>query len=301
MHFVVSNQISEATTNNSLQDIRAQLDAKASLLRFNDFSADNPVPQNKALANIQNDLRLDAESRNISVDSRYVPFEMTNEVGDKRMWTRETLDAHYAAKSDGFIRYDNEYEFFHKIWINDPILRTKIKEKVKYFNPAFHSITPEGFNSRLTFLHQCTRQGPTCGNSDINNSESKTANNLAFGRQPVCILRIGDFFYTRIIIKSISIDYDQGSSIAWDINQEGIGVQPMYAKISISFSFIGGSDIAGPIARLQNAVSFNYYANTSVYDNRSEIAEYDDKGELFRYRTYNPIGQQIKNTEVNKS
>lgn len=301
MHFVVSNQIAEATTNNSLQDVRAQLDAKASLLRFNDFTADNPVPKNNALANLQNDLRMDAESRTIGVDSRYVPFEYNNEVGEKRMWTRERLDAHYAAKDAGFVRYDNEYEFFHKIWINDPILRTKIKEKVKYFNPAFHSITPEGFNSRLTFLHQCTRQGPTCGNSDINNSETKTANNLAFGRQPVCILRIGDFFYTRIIIKNISIDYDQGSSISWDLNQEGIGVQPMYAKVSISFSFIGGSDIAGPIARLQNAVSFNYYANTSVYDNRSEIVEYDDKGELIRYKTYNPIGEQIKNTEVNKS
>ena len=41
----------------------------------------------------------------------------------------------------------------------------------------FHSMTPEGFNSRLTFLHQCTRQGSTLTRSD--NLAGTTANNLA--------------------------------------------------------------------------------------------------------------------------
>ena len=36
-----------------------------------------------------------------------------------------------------------------------------MKEKLRYFNPAFHSITPEGLNSRLTFLQQCMRPGDT--------------------------------------------------------------------------------------------------------------------------------------------
>jgi hypothetical protein len=44
---------------------------------------------------------------------------------------------------------------------------------------------------------------------------------------------------------------------------------------------LGGSDISGPIKRLQNAVSFNYYANTSVYDNRSDIAESYTEGKDF--------------------
>ena len=35
------------------------------------------------------------------------------------------------------------------------------KEKIKYFNPAFHSTTPEGLNARLTFLNQCVRPGET--------------------------------------------------------------------------------------------------------------------------------------------
>ncbi len=75
----------------------------------------------------------------------------------------------------------------------------------------------------------------------------------------------------------------------WDLNPEGIGVMPMFAKINIDFNFIGGSDLAGPIARLQNAVSFNYYANTGVYDNRAERIEYDPTGtgKEIKYKPYN--------------
>lgn len=56
-------------------------------------------------------------------------------------------------------RYDNEGEFFKLLTKEDPLAMSAISEKVKYFDPAFHSISPEGFNARLTFLHQCTRQG----------------------------------------------------------------------------------------------------------------------------------------------
>ena len=169
-------------------------------------------------------------------------------------------------------RYDNEGEFFELLEKNDPFLHHLIKDKIKYFDPAFHSISPEGFNARLTFLHQCTRQGSTIGSSD---QGSTTAYNLAFGRPPICVLRLGDFYYTKIVINSISIQYETPQ---WDLNPEGIGVMPMFAKVSLNFVFLGGSDLAGPISRLQNAVSFNYYANTSVYDNRAEMVQYDPDG-----------------------
>jgi hypothetical protein len=120
-------------------------------------------------------------------------------------------------------------------------------------------MTPEGLNSRLTFLLQCTRQGPT--------SEDIGANNLAFGRPPICILRIGDFYHTKIVIDSINISYEP---LIWDLNPEGIGVQPMLANVDMSFSFIGGSSLMGPINKLQNALSFNYFANTHVYDPRAD-------------------------------
>ena len=173
-------------------------------------------------------------------------------------------------------RYDNEGEFFQALVSNEPFLHHLISDKIKYFDPAFHSISPEGFNARLTFLHQCTRQGATVGNADsVNSSIATTAYNLAFGRPPVCVLRLGDFFNTKIIIESLTINYEQPQ---WDMNPEGIGMMPMFADVNINFKFIGGSDLAGPISRLQNAVSFNYYANTSVYDNRAEVVEYDSNG-----------------------
>ena len=44
----------------------------------------------------------------------------------------------------------------------------------------------------------------------------------------------------------------------------------MIATVSLSIDYIGGHSLVGPINRLQNAVSFNYYANTEMYDVRSD-------------------------------
>jgi hypothetical protein len=128
------------------------------------------------------------------------------------------------------------------------------------------------------------RQGPTVGGSDINMANANTANNLAFGRPPVCILRLGDFYYTKVIIHNLDIRYET----PWDLNTEGIGVMPMIANVSISFNFIGGSSLAGPIDRLQNALSFNMYANTEVYDNRAEQVDYDEDGKIIKYKAFEP-------------
>ena len=155
--------------------------------------------------------------------------------------------------------WNDESQFFEKVQENS-ILMSKLSEKIKFFQPAFHSTTPEGFNSRLTFLHQCTRQGPTL---NFNGS----ATNMSFGRPPICVLRVGDFYNTKIAIQNLTINYEP---LVWDLNQEGIGVQPMIAKVTMQFYFIGGSDLTGPIARLQNAVSFNFFANTGVYDDRND-------------------------------
>lgn len=182
-------------------------------------------------------------------------------------------------------RYDNEGRFFQLLEVGNPFLYSKIIEKVRYFSPAYHSVSPEGFNARLTFLHQCTRQGPTVGSIDSQNSNN--ASNLAFGRAPVCVLRIGDFFYTKVIITSLAITYDK-DGISWDMNHEGIGVMPMYAHVDIGITFLGGSDLSGPINRLQNATSFNYYANTGVYDNRSDMVEFDSDGKIGKISVYNP-------------
>ena len=168
-------------------------------------------------------------------------------------------------------RFYNESNWFEKLKKTDFFVFDRFRDKIKYFHPAFHSTTPEGLNSRLTFLNQCTRQG--------NTSELQGANNLAFGRAPICILRVGDFYHTKIVIDNLSIDYEP---LVWDLNPEGIGVQPMIANVTLSFKFLGGSSLAGPINKLQNALSFNYYANAHVYDVR---ADYVKNGALEEGRT----------------
>jgi hypothetical protein len=195
----------------------------------------------------------------------------------------KAINEEWSTAADG-TRYDNEARFFEQLTLKDPFITEKLREKIKYFNPAFHSMSPEGFNARLTFLQQCTRQGPTIGGSDFN-SGKYNADNLAFGRPPVCVLRVGDFYNTKIIIRSLNIDYNP---LTWDLNEEGIGVMPMIADVSITFAFIGGSDLGGPIQRLQNALSFNYYANTSVYDNRAEEIRYAEHsgGKVAKFKPF---------------
>lgn len=187
----------------------------------------------------------------------------------------------YTTKDTSNLRYESEADYFKKIKNTDPVIFKKIVDKVQYFDPAFHSMSPEGFNARLTFLQQCTRQGHTVSATE-SNGLAMTAGNLAFGRMPVCVLRLGDFINTRIIIDSLNITYNNGG-MQWDLNPEGAGVQPMYAKVNMSIKILGGQSLVAPISRLQNAVSFNYYANAGVYDNRSDRAHYDNYDTVYDY------------------
>lgn len=187
----------------------------------------------------------------------------------------------YTTKDTSNLRYESEADYFKKIKNTDPVIFKKIVDKVRYFDPAFHSMSPEGFNARLTFLQQCTRQGHTVSATE-SNGLAMTAGNLAFGRMPVCVLRLGDFINTRIIIDSLNITYNNGG-MQWDLNPEGAGVQPMYAKVNMSIKILGGQSLVVPISRLQNAVSFNYYANAGVYDNRADRAHYDNYDTVYDY------------------
>ena len=165
----------------------------------------------------------------------------------------------------------SECNYFQAIEQTNPFLYKSLKEKLKYFEPAFHSTTPEGLNSRITFLNQCLRPGdtiPTIGTDGrpIYND----AINTAFGRPPVLVLRIGDFYNTKIIPRNLQFSYDP---LILDMNREGIGVQPMIVGVNLSFDMIGGMGLARPVEDLQNALSFNYYANTEIYDERSVATE----------------------------
>ena len=182
----------------------------------------------------------------------------------------------------------SECDYFEAVTEDTSFLYDGIKEKIKYFNPVFHSMTPEGLNSRLTFLQQCMRPGetiPTIG-PDGKPLENN-AQNTSFGSPPICVLRVGDFYHTKIAIQQMTIRYEP---LVLDLNPEGIGVQPMIADVSLSFYFIGGHGLKEPVSRLQNALSFNYYANTEMYDERSVATE--DTSEIDR-ETIEALGGDV--------
>jgi hypothetical protein len=159
----------------------------------------------------------------------------------------------------------SECDYFEVLKETNPFVFDSIKDKIKYFSPAFHSTTPEGLNARLTFLQQCTRPGDTIPTIGANGEKIyNDAINTAFGAPPVLVLRVGDFWNTKVIPTGLSIKYEN-----FDMNPEGIGVQPMIADVTLNFNFIGGHGLKNPIERLQNALSFNFYANTEIYDERS--------------------------------
>lgn len=220
------------------------------------------------------------EHRRVSVE-----FEFSSELAaelnpDKVETEREAIEFNLNEKVKS--RWYNESLYFKKLAQENKFVYNSISEKISFFHPSFHSITPEGFNSRLTFLQQCTRQGPTgffkdeAGNNitDLNNVSNATRNcspdNLAFGRPPVCILRIGDFYHTKIVIDSMNLSFDP---LVWDLNPEGVGVQPMICTVDLNFAFIGGSSLSAPINRLQNAVSYNFFANTEMYSPQSDTVD----------------------------
>tara|TARA_R110001592_G_scaffold84174_4_gene249109 strand:- start:10052 stop:14380 length:4329 start_codon:yes stop_codon:yes gene_type:complete len=145
-------------------------------------------------------------------------------------------------------------DYFEKLQENDLFAYQNYKDKVKNFHPAFHSVHPCGFNSRMTFLNQCLRPGPSI-NSTVG------PNNMAFGRPPICVLRLGDFYHCKVVINNIDFSYEQPF---WDLNPEGIGAQPWIVRVSMQFFIVGGMSLSGPLSQLQNAVSFNYFANTEI-------------------------------------
>ena len=168
----------------------------------------------------------------------------------------------------------SEGYYFKILKESDPVVFSSLKEKLKYFHPGFHSMTPEGLNSRLTFIQQCIRPGSTIPIKGLSDELDLTARNTTFGTPPICVLRIGDFYHSKIIIRDVGITFNDST---WDLNPEGIGVQPMLANVTLQINFIGGQGLSKPIERLQNALSSNFYANTEMYDERS-ISSLNDRG-----------------------
>jgi hypothetical protein len=125
-------------------------------------------------------------------------------------------------------------------------------DKLKKYVPSFNSQTPFDFTRRYIFLKQLTRP------SKLNLPNQP--DNTVFGRMPVIVLRIGDFIYSKAIIKSVNFSFEDS---LWDFNPEGMGAIPMYAKVTMDLVLIGGQSLKGPIDRIQTSNDFNLIANST--------------------------------------
>jgi hypothetical protein len=285
----IKDKIKEVNTNFDVEKIKFNLDLKKS--EGNNLDTGSVVETPSVDLNAANREQLNDENNSRSIFSkeaylyRYAVIntaqikieysdgtinnlgEQTSKNNDELQLKLNYYDSLFRRLRAGVLQpFNKECDMFEELKTNSPFLYDKLIEKLKFFHPAFHSTTPEGFNSRLTFLNQCTKAGDSINTSVVTNT--------AFGPPPVCILRIGDFYHTKIIINSINITYEP---LVWDMNYEGIGVQPMIANVDIQFSYIGGSSLGGPINELQNALSFNYFANTNLYDNRAKLSKDEEE------------------------
>jgi len=249
--------LSRKRANTIWDKIKEGLDGAG--IKSGDFSK-NIKANGDSLSTDNNNRRVSVVAENNALAGDDVEHK-NQELGDLAFYPQE------AQLIDSLIIDENGY--FEFVDANFPTYFQTISEKIKYFHPGFHSMTPEGLNTRLTFLQQCMRQGP----SIYDDRDTVQPQNLAFGRPPICILRIGDFFNTKVVINSLNITYESGTGIQWDMNPSGIGVQPMMADVTMSLDIIGGQSLISPLNRLQNALSFNYYANTEMYDARSDSVD----------------------------
>lgn len=188
----------------------------------------------------------------------------------------------------------SESYYFKMLEEDSPVAFKSLREKLKYFHPAFHSTTPEGLNSRLTFLQQCIRPGDTIPIKGIADDSDLNARNTSFGPPPICVLRIGDFYHSKIIIRDVNITFEEN---VWDLNPEGIGVQPMIANVSLQINFLGGQGLREPVSKLQNALSSNFYANTEMYDERS-FATSEKIGDMDREAFTREFLESIRNNKL---
>lgn len=197
------------------------------------------------------------ERRSVPVDDKDQNLNPKQE-NDVKQWKEEI---EILEKEINLAKKNFKENIFNDRTDKDAILNGFESVSKNMYNPVFHSQTPEDFHRRLTFLQQCTRQGAAKRFDvvDVNTGQLR-AKNSVFGKQPICILRVGDLFYTKVIIESVTNDYNDTT---WDLNPEGFGLQPMIANITLQMKLIGGQSLKGPIDALQNAVSFNYYANSS--------------------------------------
>ena len=94
------------------------------------------------------------------------------------------------------------------------------------FQPAFFSGSKVDFKNKMEFLMKLTRPA-------VNPSVS----GFAFTKPPIAHIVLGNWFNSDVIINSVSMDY---SDAPWTLDiANPVAVQPMWATVTLDFTFIG--------------------------------------------------------------
>ena len=219
----------EASPENATKAKINSIDAKMERVAEVTFTRNEIVPEKKKNPANSNEKKVDKDLKKQNEDSKESKLKNKGNCSFEKIMSNEASKNNYQS-----LQYNNYY-------------------------PVFHSQTPEDFHNRITFLQQCMRPGnPIQGFFEGCKSTNR---NSSFGKQPICVLRVADFFQTKIIIENLNIIYEENES-TWDTNPEGFGMQPMVAQVNLQIKIIGGESLQGAIDQLQNAISYNYYANS---------------------------------------
>lgn len=176
------------------------------------------------------------------------------------------------SNTSGNIKVDQGTNPFKKTYGEDGVGYESANgfDKIDYFTPAFHSQTPQDLIKRYIFLNQLLRPGST-----IDKLSSGAVTNSIFGKAPSTIIRIGDFYHSRFLVRNIQ--FEMGDSITWDMNPEGFGMNPMIVNVTMDGILVGGQSMKFAVDRLQTAIDQNYLASST----------FNPKGKYAKY--YNPI------------
>jgi hypothetical protein len=147
----------------------------------------------------------------------------------------------------------------------EPMFRQDINEgdpfpmgwdNVDYFASVFHSQTPYDLHKRVQFLRQLMYPG------DTKEKAAHIGSNSLFGRMPVTVIRYADWFHSKVFVNNLNFDLTEST---WDTNPEGMGMQPIFLKVTMDVTVIGGMSMKGPINKIQTATDFNHVANSTFY------------------------------------
>jgi hypothetical protein len=94
------------------------------------------------------------------------------------------------------------------------------------FQPAFFSGSKDDFVNRMDFLAKLTKP-----------AKASAGSGYSFTSPPVAHIKLGDWWNHDIVVKTVSVDYNDSP---WALDRfGGSGIQPLWAKVTISFDFVG--------------------------------------------------------------